>query len=142
MIHSSHSRNKSISSEAVGTHFIYFSDQRLDQTVHMSTGQRFDASLLNWSPHGMNHTRVQSSLSWEAAQWLKVGNVFTSPSYFRVLVILHGNHSMLKHAHKTLSLMADLHVSALTRKGENDACILLFVCNSKPLFSPFCFRKL
>lgn len=84
----------------------------------------------------------QSSLPWEAPQWLKVGNVFTSPSYFRELVILHGNRSMLKHAHRTLSLMADLHVSALTRKGANDACILSFVCNSKPLFSPFCFRKL
>lgn len=46
IICSSHFRNKSISSEGGSAHFIHSSDQRLDQTTLVSTGQRF-VSLLN-----------------------------------------------------------------------------------------------
>lgn len=117
MIYSGHFRNISVSSEAVGTHFIYSSDQKLDQTIHMSTGQRFDMSLLNWSLlwNEWHESWVnQSLLPWEALQWLKVGNVFPSPCYLGEFVILHGNCSMLKHASTALSLRADLHIFALT----------------------------
>lgn len=62
--------------------------------------------LVKLSSHGMNHTRaewIQVLFPGKEPRWLKVGNGFSSPSYFGYFVILHGNCSMLKHSYMTQS---------------------------------------
>lgn len=141
----SHFWNKSISSEAVGTHFIYSSDQRLDQTIHTTTGQRFDVSLLNWSLPGNEWHESwvnQSSLAWEAPQWLKAGNVS------QVLPTL-GNLSLSMKTAPCwnmpiqLSVWEQIFTSLLsTCESGNDTSTLLVFYNPKSLFSPLRFWKL